>query len=349
MAARARTRQTITPPCGTVLRIRFDSRVLRGNRLGDPSVREVPIYLPPGYESSTRRYPVLFALAGFAGGGRSWLNTAAWGEALDQRLDRLHATGAMAASIVVMPDCFTRWGGSQYRNSTATGRYADHLIHELVPWVDRELRTLGGRDHRGIFGKSSGGYGALVLAMQHPDVFGGVACHSGDMGFEYCYFPDFTKFLRQVHESGGVARFVRDFEAARRRTQAQFDAMNILAMSACYSPRPGAPLGIAWPVDLATGEPDRRVWERWLRSDPLRMLSQHAGALRRLRFLFLDCGTRDEFGLLWGARRMHAELRRRRIRHVYEEFGDGHMNTSYRLERSLPRLSRALRKAPPLK
>ena len=331
---------------GTVVQVEFSSRVLRRNPLGDPSVRRLPVYLPPGYATSSRRYPVLFALSGFTGSGRSWLNTSPWGEALDARLDRLHATGVLAPTIVVMPDCCTRWGGSQYLDSSATGRYEEHLIGEVVPWVEKNCRTLPGRAHRGVFGKSSGGYGALRLGMRHPEVFGAVACHSGDMGFEFCYFPDFPKFLRQVERHGGVAGFVRAFEASPRKSHELFDAMNILAMAACYSPQPGRPFGIGLPMHLHTGALDRGTWERWLRQDPLRLLPRHAAALRSLRLLYLDCGSSDEFALHLGARQFHAGLQRLGIRHRYEEFDDGHMNVSYRLDRSLPLLRRALGRRP---
>lgn len=327
---------------GRVEFLDLDSRVLRGNPLGDPSRRRIPVYLPPGYDASTQRYPVLYALSGFTGSGRSWLDAEPWGESLDQRLERLHTTGALAPTLVVMPDCFTRWGGSQYINSRATGRYQDHIVREIVPSVDGNLRTLAAPAHRGVFGKSSGGYGALSLAMHHPEVFGAAACHSGDMGFEYCYLPEFPKFLRQVQRYGGVTEFVRAFEAAPRKSTELITAMNILAMAACYSPQRSGPFGIGFPMDLHTGALQRRTWAAWLRRDPLRLVQRRAAALRRLRCLFFDCGTLDEFHLHLGSRQLHAALRRRGISHVYEEFEGGHRGVSYRLDRSLPLLRRAL-------
>ena len=155
---------------------------------------------------------MLVALAGFTGRGAMMLNTTNWGEPLNTRLDRLQAEGKIGPMIVAMPDCFTRYGGSQYVDSSAVGRYATHLVREVVPYVDRTFRTLPSARHRGVFGKSSGGYGALVNAMRHPDVFGAVACHSGDMAFEYCYLPDFPKFLQQMQKHGGVAGFLKVFE-----------------------------------------------------------------------------------------------------------------------------------------
>jgi enterochelin esterase family protein len=342
-----RRRRKTASERGHVVVATIESRVLRANPLGDPHVRHVPVYLPPGYDASAERYPVLVGLSGFTGSGRMMLNVSAWSETLNERLDRLQAEGTMGPTIVVMPDCFTRFGGSQYLNSSAIGRYEDHLIHEVIPHVDAQFRTAAAAEHRGVFGKSSGGYAALVQAMKHPEIFGAVACHSGDMAFEYCYMPDFPKLIRQVERHRGVEAFVRAFEAAPRKTGAHIEAMNIVAMAAAYSPDPKRrPLGIAFPMDLHTGALDPQVWNRWLRHDPLRMLRRYADRLRRLKALFLDCGTRDEFNLHLGARQFAARLRALGIRHTYEEFDDGHMGLTYRFDRSLPLLWKALQPRP---
>jgi enterochelin esterase-like enzyme len=157
MAARAtkKTRKDNFPERGTVDLMTIESDVLQGNALGDPDVRHVPVYLPPGYASGTERYPALVALTGFTGSGRMMLNVAAWSESFNERMDRLIAADRIGPMIVAMPDCFTRLGGSQYLNSTATGRYEDHLIEEVVPQLDAQYRTLAAPAHRGVFGKSS--------------------------------------------------------------------------------------------------------------------------------------------------------------------------------------------------
>jgi len=322
--------------------VAFDSDVLRGNAAGDPHQRRVPIYLPPGYdEDAQRRFPVVYVLTGFTGRGRMLLNDNPWSPSLDDRMDALIAAGSPEL-ILVMPDCFTRFGGSQYVDSSATGRYEMHLVDELVPWVDARHRTLPAREHRGIAGKSSGGFGAMRLGMLHADVFGALACHSGDMLFEYCYQTDFPKACSVLQAAGGVARFLEAFEAKPQKGKDDFLALNILAMAACYSPEPEAELGIGLPFDLATGLPRADVWQRWLGFDPLRLLPTHAEALRSLRLLYLDCGTKDEFHLHHGSRAFTAELKRLGIRHRYEEFDDGHMNVPYRYDTSLPELAKAL-------
>jgi enterochelin esterase family protein len=331
-------------PRGTVVVERFESEALRGNPAGDPHVRDVPVYLPPSYAGDpARRYPVAFVLSGFTGRGRMFLNDNPWSPSLPDRMDALVGSGACGEMILVMPDAFTKFGGSQYLNSSATGRYEDHVAGELVAWADTAFRTRPGRDHRGVIGKSSGGYGALVLGMRHPDVFGAVVSHSGDACFEWCYRPDLPKFCAMVQRAGGLAKWFEDFRSKLQKKHDDFTVLNILGMAASYSPNPAtAPFGIDLPVDLDSGEFRPDVWERWLELDPLRLVDSHAAALRGMKLVFLDCGTRDEWHLHLGARMLARKLAAHGVAHEHEEFDDGHMNVSYRLDVSLPKLARAL-------
>jgi enterochelin esterase family protein len=328
---------------GTVVIATIESSVLAGNPLGDRTVREVPIYLPPSYDRERdRRYPVLYCLTGFTGRGKMLLNAEPFTPNLPERLDAMMASGRAGEAIVVMPDCMTRLGGSQYVNSTATGRYEDHILEELVPYVDTRFRTLAERDARGVLGKSSGGYGAMWLGMRHPDIFGAVACHSGDMYFEYCYRPDVAKAVDALQNAGGLEAWFRSFEAAPKKTSAHHDVLNIVAMAACYSPDPSEVMGIALPFDSSAGEFREDVWARWLQFDPVHILPRHADALRSLRLLFIDCGTKDEFRLHLGARIFTRKLSAMGIEHEYQEFDDGHMQIAYRYEVSIPKLTAAL-------
>ncbi len=197
----------------------LESDVLRENPLGDPANRRLPVILPPDYAESTRRYPVLVALTGFTGKGIMLLNEDSWQPNLAERLERLYAAG-MPHAIVVLPDCFTRYGGSQYINSGATGRYEDYVIDEIIPWVDAHYRTLATPQSRGVFGKSSGGYGSMILGMRHPEIFGALACHSGDMFFDLCYAPDFPKACNRFNKyrrCRGVVEAVRRAGEEERR------------------------------------------------------------------------------------------------------------------------------------
>jgi enterochelin esterase family protein len=325
---------------GRVVYEEVSSRVLRKNPLGDPHVRTLPVYLPPGYESGTRRYPVIFMLAGFGGSGRTMLNFNPFSESLDQRIDRLILGGHMKPCIIALPDCLTAYGGSQYLNSRAMGRYADHLSQELVRHVDLRFRTLPSARHRAVMGKSSGGYGALVHAMLFPGVFGAAASHSGDLCFEYGYLPEFPKAVTEIGRVGGLDAWWRKFRCAEKKTSAQMLVLNTLAMTAAYSSTRSGRLDL--PFDLETGALREKVWGKWLALDPLRMLPRYRGALRRMRLVFLDAGTRDEWNLHLGARMFARRARELGIKVTHEEFDDGHRDVSYRYDVSLPLLARAI-------
>lgn len=313
---------------------------LQDNPLGDPAERAIPVYLPPGYEEGGP-YPVIYWLHGFTGTGLGQANYNPWVPSLPELMDRVIAEGAPPA-LLVMADGFTRYGGSQYLNSSATGRYEDALL-ELVGVIDSRYKTRPAARHRGLDGKSSGGYGALVQAMRHPEVFGAVASHSGDMYFEACYKPAFWKGLDTVRKHGGLEAFLRAFDAAPKKPQEMVEALVLLvAMAMAYSPNPAAPLGFDLPVDVETGELDEAVWARWLAWDPVVMVERHADALRGMRLVYIECGSRDQFALHYGARILHRRLERLGVPHEHQEFDDDHTAVNYRYVESLRRLCHAL-------
>jgi S-formylglutathione hydrolase FrmB len=209
--------------------------------------------------------------------------------------------------------------------------------------VDRRFPTLAAARHRAVGGKSSGGYGAITLAMERPDLFAAVACHSGDMYFEYCYLPDFPKLLGKIAKRGSLANFIEAFLAAPKKTGDDIAAMNMVAMAAAYSPAPEKPWRLALPFDPRTGEIDPEVWGRWLARDPVRMVDGAAESLRGQRLVFLDCGARDQYSLQYGMRIFGERLRRLGIEHTALEFDDDHTDTGYRWNVSLPLLWQAIK------
>ena len=328
------------PLSGSLKHLTLESDLLKGNPLGDPHIRTFPVYLPPGYDDSDQHYSVIYALAGFTGTGLNMTGFSVWEENLPEQIDDLIAGGGCPPVIVVMPDCFTRLGGSQYVNSTATGPYEDYLTDEVITFVDGELRTMMEREHRGIIGKSSGGYGALTLAMKHPGLFAAAACHSGDLYFEYAYLRDFPKAVDALNQYGGVEGFLKEFAGATKKGSL-ISALNIIAMAAAYSPEGNQP---RLPFELPMGELVPEVWERWLAHDPVRMVEQGplAEALRGLKLLYLDAGDRDEYALHLGARIFIERLKTLNIPYHYEEFSDGHFGINYRYKVSLEMVAKAL-------
>src|SRR5262245_9695097 len=188
-------RRDHSTPAGNVHRIWLESDVLKSNMLGDPTRRMIDVYVPHGTDG--RGLPLLVDVVGFTAGGPAHTNWKNFGENLPERLDRLIAAGEMPPVVAALPDCFTKLGGNQYINSVAMGRWDDFLLKEAVPLVERTYGC-GGPGKRGIFGKSSGGYGAMVHALLHPDFWSAAASHSGDMAHELCHLPEFPGVLRAL-------------------------------------------------------------------------------------------------------------------------------------------------------
>jgi S-formylglutathione hydrolase FrmB len=331
-------------PEGRFERSTVTSRVLAGNPLGDPHERPLWVYLPPGVgDDPSRRYPSIYLIQGFTGQVDMWWNRSALRPSVPELVDELFAGGTVPPAVVVLVDCWTSLGGSQFLNSPGTGRYLDYLCDEVVAFVDERYPTLAGRDHRGITGKSSGGYGAMVVPMLRPDVFGALASHAGDALFEHCYLSEFARAARALrdHYGGSYERFFADFRSRPAFSKDSDDALlDAWAMAACYSAEPDGTVTL--PFDPATGRLRDEVWRRWLALDPVRMAAGHAEALRSLRGIYLDAGRKDEYWLDLGAAAFSAELDALGVEHVLELFDATHSGIEYRYPRALAFLAELL-------
>lgn len=327
----------------------LESRILQGNLPGDPTERMLPVYLPPGYDDDpTRRYPVIYVLAGHGGSGPLMLASTAWGESFQERIDRLITTGKMRPVIAVLPDCFTIFGGAQYINSSALGQYEDYFVDELIPYVDAHYRTIPDRAHRAITGKSSGGYGAMVQSMRHPELFSAVASHSGDIYFEFGYLPDMAKLHANLMRFNGLEGFIEAIPKIKPKSHDPFfSVLGMLCYGAAFAPNPEAPRGFDMPVDDETGALRLDVWERWLAWDPVRMIDQpeNIAAWQQMNYIYIDCGLWDELNFQIGTRILSKKLDALGMKHDFELFNDGHINVPYRFDVSLPRLELAMRDA----
>jgi hypothetical protein len=358
---------------GRIVTLEHTSAVLADNPLGDPRVRTLDVWLPPQYDQLRGRgrgakFPVLFDLVGFTGSGRSHTNWRNFEENVPERAARLVHEKRMGPTIIVFPDCFTALGGNQYVNSSALGAYADYLTRELIPFVDAEFRTLADREHRGCFGKSSGGYGAMLHGMKYARYWGAIACHSGDAYFDFVYAADWpntldelAKFRRPKRpagkldvavaaasagydgvDDGRVARFLDHVWEKAQLGNAEVNALMNLAMAATYDPDVGVPNGFRLPYNVETGERLPKRWKQWLRHDPVNLVARYARNLRKLRGIFIDCGWRDQYRIHYGSRLLSKRLAEHNVPHTYEEFDDTHSGIDYRMERSLPFLYHAL-------
>jgi len=285
--------------------VMFESEVLKGNRLGDPHVRPLWVYLPPGYdEDEARRYPSVYMIQGLTGQLDMWRNRSAFRKTFPELADELFARGEAPPCIIVWVDCWTSLGGSQFLDSPATGRYHTYLCDEIVPWVDAHYRTLAARDHRGIAGKSSGGYGAMVTPMLRPDLFGGLATHAGDALFEFSYLLEFPQTVRALREyyDGSYEKFWERFRSGIPFTRSS-DAslLNTWCMAACYSADLDGTVNL--PFDTKSGMLLPDTWERWLVWDPVRMVPIHAEGLSTMKAIYIDAGKHDQYYLDIGIKR----------------------------------------------
>ncbi|MGZ5079114.1 MAG: alpha/beta hydrolase [Usitatibacter sp.] len=358
---------------GTVVLLEHDSKILRGNALRDPHVRSLAVYLPPQYDEGGtrgrgRRFPVLYDLVGFMGSGLSHVAWKNFSENVPERMARLIHERRMGPAIVVLPDCFTALGGNQYVNSSAIGNYADYITKEIVPFVDREFRTLASRDHRGCFGKSSGGYGSIIHGMRYPSTWGAIADHSGDAYFDFVYWHDWPNTLNELAkyrarqkkdgpydvrkmekgadrgiDDGRVRRFLDAVWTKPKLSMGEGHCIMNLCMAATYDPDPRAPNGFRLPFNLETGEVIAERWKRWQANDPVNLVTKYRANLASLHGIYIDCGSRDQYHIHYGARILSKRLARARIGHTYQEFDDTHSDIDYRMDVSLPFLYRALK------
>ena len=323
----------------------FASDALRNNPLGDPAHRPLWVYLPPGYdERESRRYPTIYQIQGLTGQLDMWRNRAPFRRNFPELADELFAAGQAPGCILVWVDCWTSLGGSQFLDSPGTGRYHTYLCDEIVPWVDRRYRTLAAREHRGIAGKSSGGYGAMVTPMLRPDLWGGLATHAGDALFETCYLSEFRESVRALRDlyGGSYDRFWQDFRSRPAFSKdSDHHLLNDWCMAACYSA--DADGTVRLPFDASSGELIPEVWARWLAWDPVRMVPGHADALRSMRAIYIDAGKRDQFYLDLGAEAFRRALAAAGVADVYFELFDAtHTAIEYRYPIALQYLAERL-------
>jgi len=331
------------PLRGTLDRLMVESERLAGNPLGDPARRPLWVYRAPGVADDP--VPAVYVIQGFFGQLDMWANRVPFEPSMLERLDAMFADGDCPPALVVFVDAWTSYGGSQFINSTSTGPYMDYLCDEVVPFVDERYPALAGREHRGLTGKSSGGYGAMVVPMLRPDVFGALASHAGDALFECCYLPSFPQVARKLRDD-----FEGSWDVVWERIRAadhfdfdRFENADMYGYAAAYSPDPQQPGKALMPFELTTGRLIDDVWAQWLDWDPVRMAPRHADALRSMRRIHVESGKRDEWYLDLGAQAFAAELDKLGVEHTLELFDGKHGGLTYRYPGAIRELVRALR------
>jgi Putative esterase len=332
------------PLVGSLDRLTVRSQLLEGNAMGDPAVRPLYVYRPAAADGEARkRLPSVYLLQGFGGELEEWLTPPPSGRTTVERLDEMFSGGDAPPALIVFVDASTSLGGSQFLNSTGCGRYLDYLCDEVIPFVDARYPTLGEREHRGVSGKSSGGYGAMVISMLRPDAFGALASHAGDALFECCYqpfFPVAARLLRS-HFDGSWETFEDGIRTAGFDWRQCAPLFAAYGMACAYSPDPSRPGKPLIPFD-SVGRPIDEIWSRWLALDPVEMVARHADALRGMRRIYLDAGCHDEFFLDLGAKAFSDKLTHLGIDHTLELFDGNHDGVDERIPTATRELVNAL-------
>jgi S-formylglutathione hydrolase FrmB len=318
------------------------SDALQDNPLGDPASRSLFVWTPRGYEGISRRYPTIYLLHSMTSQARAWFNVSPFAPNLPDMIE-----SSNVEAIVVAVDGFTSLGGAQWIDSPAIGNYGTYLCEDVVGFVDSEFRTLAGPEHRGLAGKSSGGFGAMAWSMLRPDLFGAFATHAGDALFEVTCSADFgaaVQALRNLYD-GSFDRFWADFRSGRPVLENRTDPLlqNVYASAAAFSPgADGKPELPYWPD---SGEIVREVFDRWLAWDPVRLAPASTDALVGMRGIWIDAGRNDEYRLDLGAVAFADAVATAGVpddRVHFELFDGGHRGLSRRFALSVPFLAQRL-------
>src|SRR3954451_8600676 len=341
----------LDPPWNRELRGSFDeliveSDLLAGNPLGDPSKRPLYVYRPPGVEAGGGGdLPSVYLIQGYYGRIDGWRQRPPYEPSMVERVDRLFANEGCPDAIIVFVDAWTAYGGSQFVDSIGTGPYQSYLCDEVIPFVDERYPTAADRERRGIAGKSSGGYGAMVVPMMRPDVFAALASHAGDALFEASYLPSIPATVRTLRDEfeGSYDLFFERFAEADPKPFEKFgDPIMWYGCAASYSPDPDQPGKALLPFEIETARLVEDVWERWLELDPVRMAPGHAGELRSMRRIYLDAGKKDEYFLDLGAMAFARELEAIGVEYSLELFDGKHGGLTYRYPGAIRELILAL-------
>ena len=312
------------PLAGALDQLVVESDALADNPLGDPARRPLYVYRPPGVElDHPRPLPAGVRDPGLHRADRHVAvaharSSRRWSSASTRCSPPAPAPTRSSCSSTRGPRAAARSSSTRRRRaatSTTCATRSCAFVDERYPDARRAATTAG------LTGKSSGGYGAMVVPMLRPDVFGALASHAGDALFECCYLRTSraSRATLRDHFDGSYEVFferLADGRPLRLRTLRQ--AVRGVRLRVRVLARTST--GPARRCCRSTSRPGRLiddVWALWLEHDPVRMAHRHADALRSMRRIYLDAGRSDEYFLDLGAQAFAQELveaRRRRTR-----------------------------------
>jgi len=312
-AALAQTPGRAPASSGTVEHIKVHGKLLEGNLEGDSPERNVSVYLPRSYaQNPKRRYPVVYFLHGYTDSDDKWYGPTKHWINLPSVLDKANGEPGNREIIFVTPNAFTRYHGSMYSNSVVTGNWEDFIVTELIPYIDTHYRTIPAAGSRGLAGHSMGGYGAMRIAMRHPDVFSSFYLLSA------CCLTFPETFLT---ENGPKAESAKSFDDVNTL---EFLPRIVVALSAAWAPNPQKP---PLYLDLPTkdGKLQHDVVAKYHANEPLYMVDQYVVNLRHYKAIGLDAGDKDH-SIADATRELDRVLSSYSIPHQFEIYDGDHLN-----------------------
>jgi pimeloyl-ACP methyl ester carboxylesterase len=316
-----------------IVKQRIDSRHLAGNLLGDPSERDLYVYLPPSCKGTEQRYATAYLLLGYGlqpkdmvEPGDGELGGAGPMHSIADVLDLQFFREPSMEMIVAVVDGWTKYGGSQYVDSPVNGNFESFAVEEVVSYVDAHFPTIPRAESRAVFGYSSGGFGAWHLGSRHPDVFGAMAMLSADSYFELSHLSLLYKYFNSLYPDGRDPGDVAPGGPVEGNIWSQLS----YGLSASYSPNSNnPPYFVDFPVEFLTGKLIPEIWSKWLSYDPVVNCSERVDNLRLLRGVLLEAGRRDDWYFHWGHRILSASLTDAGIDHDFREHRGTHEGRFY--------------------
>ena len=284
---------TATKPTGSFNTVKIESAALAKNLIGEKTERAINVYLPPGYDTSTKSYPVVYYLPGFED---QYMGVSS-GD-----IDTLIGAGKTKEMIIVIVPGKNLLGGSFYVNSPATGNWEDFIVQEVVGYIDSHYRTIKQSGSRGVSGHSMGGFGSLNIAMRHPDVFGAVYSLSPGL-FDENGLANSQMFSSEYY----IGRFVDEQKTilAKPNDQQPTSVLSMqdnfsVAYGLAFAPDPQKPpFYFDYPYSKSNGSlvRDDKVWKQWDSGfgDIPGKIAKYRDNLLMLKGITVDYGTNDEY------------------------------------------------------
>lgn len=306
--------------------IELESRALKNNPLHDPARRKIAIFVPSQHSKDTR-LPVVYFLPGYGGSSDNFIRRSNQWLAFTEKVAE-----QITPMLFVAIDGRTRWGGSQYLDSPAQGKYASYICDEVARAVEKRYPPPVSGVRRIIAGHSSGGFGALRLGMAEHKLFDGVIALSPDSDFPVTHLP----LVKLPGVTNAPPDEIKMLAAGTAPAPKNGDLLYAVGLSAAYAPvgrfHPGQ---FEWLYD-AGGHLRQSVWQRWLDNDPLTIAETNPRAFSRRQAVYLEGAAHDEYSANIGAREIYKAICDRPARCAfYEPPGRHGDHVPDRLERGL--------------